>query len=224
MTKTALLFIVALVAVLTTARAEVLFKDDFESYRVGKAIEGQRGWTGSDSYTIVSVADGQALHSGRDVPDAAISHAFEGGHKTVYIGLDVDFSVSSANFFWVAATNGFDDDNAIGAVFGAIDYQPAVALRVRESAEQTKTSSKSLYRNPARMVMEVTKSGHDFICKTWFDPQSDRDAPSEYIYGKIQANELNLFYGRRSSVGHSAMIMDNLVVATTFDEAAKPTR
>ncbi|WP_269522150.1 hypothetical protein [Coraliomargarita parva] len=210
----------ALSAATAGLNAKVVFSDNFEAYQLGSSINGQMGWAADGSYKIVKSGSGQAVFSGRKVAEAAISHGFAAQEGTFYIGVDVNYSKSASNFFWIAATDAAGDDHTVGAVFGVKQEQDLVTLRVRETGSSTKNSRTSAYTNPSRMVMEITALAGRYTCKVWFDPSSSSDKPLQTVSGQMSADLLDTFYARRASVSHSAMTMDNLIIATTFEEAA----
>mgnify|MGYP000156157101 CR=1 FL=1 len=219
MFKIGLLALAALSFATLGLNAKIVFKDDFEAYQLGSSIDGQMGWEADGTYKIVQSKDGQAVFSGRTVPDAALSHGFAAQEGTFYIGVDVDFSSSASNFFWIAATDAASDDHTVGAIFNVKQEQTLVSARVRDTASSSKTSQPAAYTNPARMVMEISASSGRYTCKLWLNPATSSDAPLRTVSGQMSADVLNTFYARRASVSHSAMTIDNLIIATTFEEA-----
>jgi len=220
MLKKGFIALLALFSATLGARAEVLFEDDFEAYQLGSSIDGQMGWKADSSYKIVKSGSGQGVFSGRTVAAAAIAQGFSAPAGTFYIGVDVDYSMSASNFFWIAATDSMNDDHTVGAIFNVKQDQTLVSVRVRETASNTQTSTPSAYANPARMVMEISAASGRYTCKLWLNPATSSDAPIRTVSSQMSADVLDTFYARRASVSHSAMTLDNLIIATTFEEAA----
>ncbi|WP_309400135.1 hypothetical protein [Cerasicoccus maritimus] len=215
----ALLPIILTSAVALSAQARIIFEDNFESYSVGQSIDGKGGWVADESYKIVKTADGKGVFSGRTVADAAITHAIETQERTFYIGVDVDFSLSASNFYWIAAANGKGPDNTAGAIFNARDGKPLIAARIRKDSKKTKTGRPAPYDVPARLVIEISSYGEKYSSTIWINPTSTSDTPIQTVTSALGVSELNTFFARRGSVSHSAMTMDNLIIATNFDEA-----
>lgn len=220
----ALLPIILTSAIVFSAQARVIFEDDFESYSIGQSINGKGGWIADDSYKVVKTADGNGVFSGRNVADAAITHAIETQERTFYIGVDVDFSLSASNFYWIAAADGSGPDNTVGAIFNSRDGKYLIASRIRKNGKSTKTGHLAPYSNPARLVIEISSYGDKYSSTIWMSPRSSSDSPIQTVTSTLSTTELNTFFARRGSVSHSAMTMDNLIIATTFDEALNATK
>ena len=228
-TLCSMLIAVSLAAV--PVHASILFEEDFESYALGSHLNGQGGWTAnadnSITYVIVTstYTGTNAVSSGNNIADAAMSHAFDttaADGQTVYVGLDFDYDAGATNFYWVLASDDADYWNSGGATFSNSGSPTTRARNYNSSGGFN--ASYTPYGDPARIVIEISASGglgtnYD-ITKVW---SSDNDYGSyiSSITGDIAIDALDTFFARRGSdTNGNRVFIDNIVVATTFDEAA----
>ncbi|WP_309380781.1 PEP-CTERM sorting domain-containing protein [Cerasicoccus frondis] len=214
-----ILILSAATALLSTANATIIFQDDFESYTQGTSINGQGGWT-ADSYTIVSYDGGNGVQSPNNVLDASISHAFTEQTGTVYIGVDVDFRPGATNFFWILASDDADYFNSGGATFSN-SSEPTVRARNFDD-DSSYNASYTAYGDPTRIVITISASGangSNYDTTTIWSEATGTIIST--ITGDTGISALDTFFAKRGTdTNGNSMIMDNLVVATTFNEAA----
>lgn len=212
-----------------SVQATVLFEEDFEAYAVDSQLNGQGGWTAdttnANTYKIVNstYTGSKAVDSGNNVADAAMSHAFDttaANGETIYLGLDFDFSAGATNFYWVLASDDADYFNSAGATFSN-SGTPTTRARNYNGTTGFNASYTS-YGDPARIVIEISASGglgtnYD-TTRVW---SSDTESYISTIVGNTGVNALDTFFARRGSDSNgNRVFIDNIVVATTFNEAA----
>ena len=225
----ALSFICAASVYSVTAHAAVLFQEDFEAYALDSQLNGQGGWTAdttnANTYKIVTstYTGSKAVDSGNNVSEAAMSHAFDttaAAGETIYLGLDFDYSAGATNFYWVMASDDADYFNSAGATFSNSGTPTARARNYSSSGGFNAPYTN--YGDPARIVIEISASGglgssYD-TTRVW---SSDSESYISTIVGDTGVNALDTFFARRGSdTNGNRVFIDNIVVATTFDEAA----
>lgn len=216
--------IAALTVLATSAQATVLFYDNFESYTLGSEINGQGGWTANASYTITTFSYNgtQAVHSGNNVADAAISHAFaaQSDGTTIYLGADVDFRPGSANTFFFNLSDSASRDNSAGGNF----LSSGVRARNFDGSGGSSVGSTSAYGDPTRVVIEVSAPGglgtnYDTVNIYSFAVDNFGTVISTVTFDTGISSLDTLFGARGSDTNGNSFVFDNLVIATTFGEA-----
>ncbi|WP_309400132.1 PEP-CTERM sorting domain-containing protein [Cerasicoccus maritimus] len=215
--------IAALTVLATSAQATVLFYDDFESYELGSEINGQGGWTANASYTITTFSYNgtQAVHSGNNVADAAISNTFaaQSDGTTIYMGADVDFRPGAANTYFFNLSDSASRDNSAGANY----LSSGVRARNFDGSGGSSVGSINTYGDPTRVVVEVSASGglgtnYDTV-KIYSLLDGYTSVISTVVYDTGISSLDTIFGARGSDTNGNSFVFDNLVIATTFAEA-----
>jgi len=226
-----ILILSAASVLLSSANATVLFTEDFEDYALGSQINGQGGWTADSSYTIEtsSFTGTKAVESDNATANATLFNSFtaQAAGTTLYFGVDVDYRVGSANTYFMNLSDDGDLANSAGANFGASGGVPTVGARnffqAASSNDDGNPPARVEYGDPARIVITLSSSGANGVGvydTTTIWSSSTNSIISSYTH-TTGVDVLDTFIGSRGGdTSGNSFVMDNIVIATTFSEAA----
>jgi hypothetical protein len=228
-------------ALASAAQATVALSDNFDSYTNGNLV-GQGGWgqTGASTTNPIQVTNGQVglTTTGQDVYEPFSSPVAHTDGSGIYTGFDVTVtSAQSAGDYFLhlsdpagTTTNFwqrvFVKSSGSGYLLGLVDTAGTGstvtygtdALNLNQSYHVSlawnfvsglKNDTFSMYVNPSS---PVEGSNTPYMTLTWTSTTVDEPA--------AQLSAINLRQGTASNA--PGVIVDNLVVATTFAEVPEP--
>ena len=202
------------------SRADILFSDNFNSYSPGNLV-GQGSWAAHSGAGAkpVQVSGGaitlqQSAGSGEDVNHAL--GATMGAGNTWYYSFDVTASGSSAEVYFAMFLQG--TSNFEGKLFVEPFAGSDFTLGISGSASTGPTTWGTGLSFGTDYRVVVAFNYDTKLASLWVNPTSEA-SPSVSNTGSFQDAATAIAFRQATPTSNSSQIIDNLVVATSFQEA-----